>query len=125
MPQGGGFGRRTDPVADVVARLRAHGVRTVALEAPRSFEVERFRITGQDVAEREFQGHRERTITGEWQAAEPVELPAGTILVEMNQPLARLAFHLLEPEADDGFAAWGLLDAVLEGATAYPVLRVR
>ena len=121
--QQGGFGRPADPIGDLVERLGAHGVRTETLEAPRTMQVERFRIESTQVAEREFQGHRERTIEGEWEAATTMELPAGTVLVPMDQPLARLAFHLLEPRADDGFANWALLDALIEGASHYPVLR--
>ena len=31
----------------------------------------------------------------------------------MNQPLARLAFYLLEPRSDDGLVDWNFLDAAL------------
>ena len=43
----------------------------------------------------------------------------------MNQPLARLAFYLLEPNSDDGVTTWNFLDDVLgaEGVTVYPLLR--
>jgi hypothetical protein len=119
----GGFGRPDDPVGDLVDRLHAHGVRTATLEAPRSVQAERFRIDGMQVAEREFQGHRERTIEGVWEAAAAVDLPVGTVIVHMDQPLARLTFHLLEPRADDGFANWALLDRLLEDVTHYPILR--
>ena len=44
----------------------------------------------------------------------------------MDQPLARLAFALLDARSDDGLMAWNILDPVL-GATPppefYPVLR--
>ena len=35
----------------------------------------------------------------------------------MNQPLARLAFYLLEPASDDGVVAWNFLDDQLKDAT--------
>jgi hypothetical protein len=41
----------------------------------------------------------------------------------MDQPLARLAFLLLEPRSDDGLADWNVLDPALEGAEDYPILR--
>jgi hypothetical protein len=41
----------------------------------------------------------------------------------MDQPLARLAFLLLEPRSDDGLTNWNVLDGKLEGADVYPVLR--
>ena len=53
-----------------------------------------------------------RTVTGKWEASEQA-LPAGSIIVPMDQPLARLAFLLFEPRSDDGLMAWNILDAVL------------
>ncbi len=43
-------------------------------------------------------------------------LAAGTLVVPADQPLARLAFVLLEPTSDDGFGTWGLLSSVTDGA---------
>ena len=53
-------------------------------------------------------------------------MPAGTFRVEMKQPLARLAFYLLEPRSDDGLVDWNLLDEALgEDVTVYPIVRTR
>jgi hypothetical protein len=111
----------------VVDLLNAHGVRTFALARDAELDVERFVATGTTVAERAFQGHRERSVTGAWQA-ERVAVPAGTIVVPMDQPLARLAFTLLEPRSDDGVLNWNVLDDLFDkvGAGApvtYPIQR--
>ena len=45
--------------------------------------------------------------------------------VRMDQPLARLAFYLLEPASDDGLVAWNYLDDQLKDAKTYPILRVK
>jgi hypothetical protein len=104
--------------------LRAHGVRLTTLSAPQTVEVEEFRIHGTSVG-REFQGHRERTVEGRWTEASR-ELPAGTLRVDMRQPLARLAFYLLEPRSDDGVVDWNVLDDVLgTDPTVYPIVRSR
>jgi hypothetical protein len=110
-------------LATAVERLGAHGVRFRALERPVRVRVEEFRIDSTRVAEREFQGRRERTLWGRYAAAAEREIPAGTLVVPVDQPLGRLAFVLLEPRSDDGFANWGLLDEALEDARVYPVLR--
>ena len=78
------------------------------------------------LAEREYQGtHKGRTLTGAWEATEQT-LPAGSLIIKMDQPLARLAFMLFDPRSDDGFMWWNILDPVL-GMTPspayYPVLR--
>lgn len=108
---------------DAIALLAAHGIETRRLEADSTLAVEVFRIDSSEIAEREFEGHRVRRLEGGWEAGER-EVSAGTLVVPMDQPLARLAFVLLEPASDDGFVAWNLLDEALEGADVHPILRV-
>lgn len=105
-------------------RLSAHGVKMKPLLEPEKIQVEEFQIASSVAAERPFQGHNERTLTGSWVAAER-ELPAGTLRIEMTQPLARLAFYLLEPRSDDGLVNWNVLDDVLRDAKVYPIVRSR
>jgi hypothetical protein len=105
-----------------IERLEAHGVTVVRYAEARTVDAERFVLDSTTVAEREFQGHRERTVWGHW-TAERVALPEGTAYVSVDQPLGRLAFTLLEPRSDDGFTAWGFLDPEI-GAGSFPVLRV-
>lgn len=112
------------PATLIVAleRLSAHGIKMTALKTPETVQVEEFRITGNTTAERPFQTHNERTLTGAWAAAER-SLPAGTLRIDMSQPLARLAFYLLEPRSDDGLVNWNLLDEGLKDATVFPIVR--
>lgn len=106
----------------VLELLAAHGVETRVLAAPLRRRVEEFRISASRQEEREYEGHRARALEGEWVGVER-ELPAGTVVVSMDQPLARLAFHLLEPRASDGLVRWNALDAAIAEGGAYPVLR--
>lgn len=132
---GGGFGGRGGGaggtptqrmIASVTDRLEAHGVKFTVTDKEIPFSGERYKIATNVLAEREYQGtHKGRTLTGAWEAAEQT-LPVGSIIIPMNQPLARLTFVLMDPRSDDGFMWWNILDAVLGGATAptyYPVLR--
>jgi hypothetical protein len=106
-----------------IENIRAHGVRTTTLAKPTTVVVEEFQISGNTVAQRQFEGHTERTLEGKWVAAER-ELPAGTLVVDVKQPLGRLAFYLIEPRSDDGLVDWNLLDpALAEGVTVYPIVR--
>jgi hypothetical protein len=106
----------------VVAKLAAHGIRMESLATSRRAAVERFRIESSVRADNEFQGHRERTLTGRYEAT-TLQLAEGTVVVPMDQPLARLAFYLLEPRSDDGLLNWNVLDREIEGAEHYPVWR--
>jgi hypothetical protein len=106
----------------VVDLLEAHGIRFAPLAAERSLDVDEFEIASNDAAPRAFQNHRERSITGSYHRVTKT-LPAGTIVVPMDQPLARLAFTLLEPRSDDGVVDWNVLDDVLEKEKTYPIRR--
>jgi hypothetical protein len=108
-----------------IDHLRAHGVRTRTLEKPTKVTVEEFQISGNTQSQRAFEGHNERTLEGKWAPAER-ELPAGTVVVDVKQPLGRLAFYLIEPRSDDGLVDWNILDPVLgEGVSVYPIVRSR
>ena len=128
---GGQFGRpmgnpTARVIASVVDRLEAHGVRYFKTPKETTFKGERFRIASSEVAQAEYQGtHKLRTITGAWETTEQA-IPAGSLVVPMDQPLARLAFILFDPRSDDGLMAWNILDPMLGATPApefYPVLR--
>jgi hypothetical protein len=106
----------------VIDRLQAHGIAATALEAAQPVEIEEFRIEGIEPAARPFQNRTERLLRGAWTAVER-DLPAGTLRIDMSQPLARLAFYLLEPRSDDGLANWNLVDGLEANAEVYPIVR--
>ena len=68
--------------------------------------------------------HQERTVTGKYETVERT-IPAGTYRVPMNQPLARLAFYLIEPRSNDGLLTWNFLDDALKESKTYPIIRSR
>ena len=107
-------------------KLTAHGIRFTTLTAPKTVRAERFAITSNTQAEREFQKHRIRSLDGAWGEAADITLPAGSIAVPVNQPLGKVVFYLLEPRSDDGWTAWNVLDQLLGAdAKVYPIVRVR
>ena len=125
--RGGAQGTPTQRMmATVIDRLEAHGIRYRVTTAEQPFSGDRFKIATNTVETREYQGaHKGRTLTGVWEATEQ-PLPAGSLVIPMDQPLARLAFILMDPRSDDGFMWWNLLDAVLGQTPApgyYPVWR--
>jgi Zinc carboxypeptidase len=109
---------------DALDRLTAHGIVMTLLNSATKVMVEEFRIDASETAPTPFQTHNERTLTGSWAPAER-ELPAGTLRIDLSQPLGRLAFYLIEPRSDDGLVDWNLLDAALKDAKVYPIVRSR
>jgi hypothetical protein len=109
-------------LAAVIERLNLHGVMTTRLAQQEVVTGQRYRIDSTWTAAREFQGHRERQARGAWESSTDT-LPAGTVVVAMDQPLARLVFILLEPRSDDGVLDWNLMERDVEGARYYPIRR--
>jgi Zinc carboxypeptidase len=107
-----------------IDRLRAHGIALEPLKASAPIDAETFHVHSSDTAAKPFQNHHERTLTGAWTPSRRT-LPPGTLRVDMSQPLARLAFYLLEPRSDDGLVNWNVMDEELRGAKEYPVVRTR
>ena len=106
---------------DAAENLRTHGIVVERLNAPAKLRVDRFMIAGTQRSDHEFQKHHELTLTGKWKSAD-VSFDAGTYIVRMDQPLARLAFYLLEPRSDDSLFVWGFFDELLGNVA--PVSRV-
>jgi hypothetical protein len=109
---------------NVIDRLQAHGIATTTLPAVQTMAVEEFRLEGIEPAAQPFQNRTERTLRGSWTEADR-ELPAGTVRVDLSQPLGRLAFYLIEPRSDDGLANWNLVDGLEVDAKVYPIVRTR
>jgi hypothetical protein len=94
------------------------------LEAPWRGAVEGFRSDSLTASPGVFEGHRNVTVQGRWQARE-LAAPAGWYVVSTDQRLGVLAAYLLEPGSEDGFVAWNFLDRDLRRGGEAPILRVR
>jgi murein tripeptide amidase MpaA len=99
--------------AEVIDLLALHGVRFERLRSPLTAEVESYRLREPRWSPRSFEGRRLVTFKTE-PLKERRTFPAGSVLVPLAQPNARVALHLLEPEAPDSLVAWGFFDAIFE-----------
>lgn len=103
--------------------LLRHGIVVERLRESASLPVERFTISAVAQDARPFQGHRLQRIEGAFRPGMEM-VPAGTYLVRTAQPLALLAFHMLEPEGADGVLAWGFLGESFAAGKVYPIAKV-
>ena len=95
-------------------KLALHGIRFERLDRTvPTANVEAFRITKATLSTTTFESHTTATIDGEWKA-EKRDLAAGSLIVPIAQPKARLILTLLEPKSADSFAAWGFFNSMLE-----------
>ena len=112
-------------LTSAIERLKAHGIEVQKLSrTTEALPLEEFQIESNVSTAQAFENHKERTVTGRYTSIE-LSLPAGTYRVPMNQPLARLAFYLLEPRSDDGLLTWNFLDDAIKDSKPYPILRTR
>ena len=99
-----------DPRAKrIIDNLLTHGIVVDRLNAPAKLRVSEFVVANSAHAEKPFQKHNETTLSGKWKDRDTT-LDEGTFIVRMDQPLARLAFYLLDPRSDDGLVEWNFFD---------------
>jgi hypothetical protein len=112
----------------IVENLKKHGIKVTTLTKSQSFTGEAFQIEKLERAQRQFQGHATATATGSFASAKK-SFKKGDYYVDLAQPLANLAFYLLEPQSDDGLVTWNFFDEYLDKAgvntkpVEYPVFK--
>lgn len=114
----------TNAAEKVGTLLALHGIRVEHLSEAATLVVEATTPGNVDHAARSFQGHLETRLLDTRVERHPVTFPAGSLRVPMDQPLARLAFDLLEPTADDGVVTWNVVDEWLGAGKEVPIYRL-
>jgi murein tripeptide amidase MpaA len=110
----GGYVVPPSHAALVQAKLDVHGIESRVLNtaitaaAVQAFRAERVEFSGAP-----FEGCQRATLVGQWRD-EQQPIAAGSLLVPVEQRLARLVLALLEPQAPDSLAAWGYFNACFE-----------
>jgi hypothetical protein len=98
---------------NVIEVLAAHGLRLERLTEPVTAEFESYRFQDVKWQERPFEGRHPVTFE-----AKPIRetrtYPAGSVLVRLDQPAAKIAIYLLEPDSGEGFVSWGFFDTIFE-----------
>ena len=98
----------------IIDKLDAHGIRYMRLDRAATMGAEAYQLDDPAWASKPFEGHlmlRHLTLHA---ASGEFTLPAGTLIVPLDQRAANVAIQLLEPQAPDSLLQWGLLDAIFE-----------
>jgi hypothetical protein len=98
-------------VADL---LKLHGVEMSRTEKPLDQVFETYRFTSAKWSTGATEGHVMLTVEPRV-VKEKIFIPAGSYWISMKQRRARLILAMLEPNAPDSIASWGLLNSVFEG----------
>lgn len=98
---------------EVIAVLRAHGLRLQPTLRASTIDIESYRFSQVKWPAGPFEGRFMPTFKAEL-INERRTYPAGSVIVPLDNNLAKLAINLLEPEAPDSLLAWGFFNAIFE-----------
>ncbi len=98
----------------VAEKLSLHGVPFQRLSAPREGRCERYQLSEPKFASVPSEGRFPLTDIKTQTVESSCTLPAGTLLVSARDASARIAAHLLEPNAPDSLLRWGLMHSLFE-----------
>ena len=98
----------------IIDKLDAHSIRYQRLDHAATIHAEGYQLADPTWASQSFESHLMlRHFTLHTDSAD-VTLPAGSIIVPMDQREANVAINLLEPQAPDSLLHWGFLNAIFE-----------
>ncbi len=98
---------------EVLSILTLHGVTIERLADTVSLPVERYQLSEPVWQTRSYEGRHPLRVKVATRL-DTVRYPKGTMVVRLDQPKARIAIHLLEPDGPDSFLGWGFMDAIFE-----------
>ncbi|MDX1584465.1 MAG: M14 family metallopeptidase, partial [Thermoanaerobaculia bacterium] len=88
--------------AEVIERLRAHGVEMETIDSSPELLVEMYRLEDPEFEEKPYEGHVRVSATPVPEMRKE-RFPAGSVRIPSDQPMAELVALLLEPQSPDSF----------------------
>ena len=99
--------------SEVIEVIREHGLQFKTLSKEVELEVESYRFHNVQWPAGPFEGRHMPSFDVEV-VSESRKFPAGSLVIPVAQPLAKLTISLLEPQAPDSFVRWGFFNAIFE-----------
>ena len=98
----------------IIDKLDAHGIRYRRIDHPLTIHAEGYQLDDPSWASKPFEGHLMLRDFALHAVPREVTLPAGSVIVPLDQRAANVAINLLEPQAPDSLLRWGFLNAIFE-----------
>jgi hypothetical protein len=99
---------------EVLGKLDAHGIAYRRIDHPLTVHAEGYQLDVPVWATKSFESHLMLRDFSLHAVPREVTLPAGSVIVPMDQRAANVAINLLEPQAPDSLLHWGYLNAIFE-----------
>ena len=98
---------------EVIHRIKLHGIETRVLDKAMDTETETWHFSNPRWSRTTYEGRHSLTVDAR-PVTETRHFPAGSVLINTRQPMARVIARLLEPNSSDSFLYWGFFDAIFE-----------
>ena len=98
----------------IIDKLDVHGIAYQRLSHPVKVTAAAYQLDDPQWGDKPFESHLMLRSFRQSDTTRDVTLPAGSVIVPMNQRAANVAIELLEPQAPDSLLRWGFLNAVFE-----------
>ncbi|MFH1416775.1 MAG: M14 family metallopeptidase [Planctomycetota bacterium] len=98
---------------EAIELARLHGLECRRLTKPVTAEFGSYRFEDVTFADAPFESRIRARFTAKRIVEERTYLP-GSVVVRLDQPAAKIAVHMFEPEAPDSLVSWGFFNAIFE-----------
>ncbi|MFP4448572.1 MAG: M14 family metallopeptidase [Bacteroidales bacterium] len=99
---------------EVIKRIKLHGIQTKKIAKEITLKVNTFKFSNVKWDEQPFEGrHRIQSFEIDT-LTKTKKFPKGSVVIDMNQPSARVIAHILEPSAPDSYLKWGFFNTIFE-----------
>ncbi|WP_373895240.1 M14 family metallopeptidase [Virgibacillus natechei] len=106
---------------EIVEKVQVNGAEVTKTEKPIKLEVESYTVTDKEVDENKFEGVYQSHVETEVTSKE-IELPAGSYVFSMAQPIGNKLPLMFEPESDASYVTWNMIPS--EVGNELPIYRV-
>jgi len=98
----------------VIDRLILHGIKVKRLARDTTLTTTTWKFSNPKWQSNPYEGRHPLIAFGTEEISISRDFPAGSAVVDMGQPEARIIAHLLEPNGNGSFLYWGFFDAIFE-----------
>ncbi len=97
----------------VIERLQLHGVKMEQLHSAKKYRIQTCKFKNAEWRRTPYEGRHPLSFETDLINEERV-FPSGSVIIPLDQPAARVAINILEPQAPDSYVSWGFFDAIFE-----------
>jgi hemerythrin len=98
---------------EIIERIEMHGIKTESIHEEQSYTVVGYHFSDMKWDKTPYEG-RIRLSYNYTPDTLSIVYPIGSVLINMNQTLALVTAHILEPASDGAFLHWGFFNSIFE-----------